>query len=834
MRAIAVLAFVLLALPMTALAQEESEESEPKTIAERVEDMRTLDGLVRVHIDDDAGRVWMELPPPGDAGVVGEFILVESLRQGLGSNPVGLDRSQLGDSRLVRLRVVGGRLLVEQRNVRFRAQSDNPAEIRAVEESFAPSILWTGEIALHDPDTDRLLVDATSFIVRDAHAIATRLRRTGQGDFSLDADRSLAMTEDCLAFPDNIVLEATLTFTSSDPGSEVRAVAVEPSAISFVVRQTLVRLPDDGYQPREWDPRIGCFSISFQDYAADLDEPLIRRWIARHRLEKTNPSAPTSSVQEPIVYYIDRGAPEPVRTALVEGAQWWAEAFEKAGFENAYEVRVAPEEMHPLDVRYNFVQWVHRATRGWSYGGSIVDPRTGEIIKGHVSLGSLRVRQDRLLFEGLAGTEQTGTGAPDDPIQLSLARIRQLSAHEVGHTLGFSHNFAASTWGRASVMDYPAPLVRIERANQLDFSEAYDVGIGEWDIHTVRWAYSDFPAAADEAAELDRVAREGVEAGYVYITDADARSIGDAHPAASLWDNGADPIAALLDTMRVRRIAIDNFGQRNIPIGRPLAYLHEVFVPVYLHHRYQVEAAAKVIGGVEFGYGLRGDDIGTSRPVEAERQRAAIDALFSTIRPEALDVPDSVVRLLLPRPANESPNREMLRGYTGGTFFDPLAAAGVASELVLRAIFDEARLARLAEQRRSGLDVPDLLGLHERLVDQIRPQGAIAGDARSQPLSRVVERIYLDRLMELAERAESGEIRAQAQAALRQWMQLVASRANVLNAPGGWHESSLLYDIDRFLSRPHQPATPDREAPPAPPGSPIGVPAALSGCGHPH
>jgi len=499
-------------------------------------------------------------------------------------------------------------------------------------------------------------------------------------------------------------------------------------------------------------------------------------------------------------------------------------------------VRVAPEGMHPLDVRYNFIQWVHRATRGWSYGGSIVDPRTGEIIKGHVSLGSLRVRQDRLLFEGLAGTEKTGTGAADDPIQLSLARIRQLSAHEVGHTLGFSHNFAASTWGRASVMDYPAPLVRIGPGNQLDFSEAYDVGIGEWDIHTVRWAYSDFPGGADESAELDRIAREGISAGYVYITDADARGIGDAHPAASLWDNGADPVAALEETMRVRRLAIDRFGERNIAPGRPLAYLHEVFVPVYLHHRYQVEAAAKVIGGVEFDYALRGDGLGPSQPVSADRQRAAVEALLAALEPTALDVPDSVLALLLPRPANESPNREMLRGYTGGTFFDPMAAAAVGSGLVINALFDEERLARLSEQRRSGLNVPDLLGLHQMMMSKLRPRGTMRGDARAAALIRAVERVYLEQLMDLTERAGSGEIRAMAQSALRQWMQTVRSN-QALNVPESWHETALVDDLDRFLSRPHPTATPDPEAPPAPPGSPIGAHGAhgaLSGCSHMH
>jgi hypothetical protein len=406
--------------------------------------MERRDGLLPLWLDRKGGKLLVEVPAPGAPsadgtgerpGEVGRYLYVEGLLTGLGSNPVGLDRGQIGETRLVSLRWVGNRLLFQAENLRYRALGDDPLEARAVDESFADAVLWGGELVAREGD--RALVDFTSFVARDAHDVTGTLRRTEQGSYSLDAARSAVDMDACLAFPDNLELEAVLTFgTSGDPGWEVASASAHGASFSVVQHHSLIRLPDDGYEPRVFHPSSCFYEVAFSDYGAPLDRPILTQWVVRHRLEKVDPSAERSPAVEPLVYHLDPGTPEPVRSALIEGASWWNQAFEAAGFEDAFRVEMLPEDAHPLDVRYNVIQWVHRATRGWSYGGGVVDPRTGEMIKGHVTLGSLRVRQDRLIFEGLAGTGATGTGAPDDPVEMALARIRQLSAHEVGHTLG--------------------------------------------------------------------------------------------------------------------------------------------------------------------------------------------------------------------------------------------------------------------------------------------------------------------------------------------------------------------------------------------------------------
>ncbi|HKQ58632.1 MAG TPA: zinc-dependent metalloprotease, partial [Candidatus Eisenbacteria bacterium] len=586
----------LLVLLVACLALPAYPAPAPDAFAAKTKGATRRDGLFATWLDAKGGRLLVELPAPsGPRNVSASFLYIEGILTGLGSNPVGLDRGQLGDTRVVEFRRVGARVLLEQPNLRYRARSSDSSEVRAVRESFATSVLWGGEIAAEAAD-GRLLVDLTPFLVRDAHGAVASLKAAGQGGFSLDRDRSALDPSACLSFPDNLEFEALLTFAGDEPGREVRATAPTPQAITLVQHHSFVRLPDGGYTPRRWDPRSGSFEVMFADYAQPIAADLDIRWLVRHRLEKTDPSAERSRVKEPIVYYVDPGTPEPIRSALLEGASWWAKAFEAAGFIDAYQVKLLPAGAHPLDVRYNVIQWVHRATRGWSYGGGVIDPRTGEMIKGHVSLGSLRVRQDRMIFEGLAGVEKSGSGAADDPVQMSLARIRQLSAHEVGHTLGFSHNFAASSYaGRASVMDYPAPLVGVRADSSLDFSGVYATGAGAWDLQLVRYAYTQFPPGVDERAGLEAILAENRARGYLYLSDGDTRPAGAAHPLAAMWDNGDDPVAELRKALEVRRIALRRFGEGNITAGTPLSTLGAVLVPLYFHHRYQLEAAAKSI-----------------------------------------------------------------------------------------------------------------------------------------------------------------------------------------------------------------------------------------------
>lgn len=808
------LAILLLLAGLPLAAQTEK----PATFAAKTAGLERRAGLLTLYLDRKAGKVWLEVPAakPG-SDQVGSYLYADTLKTGLGSNPVGLDRGQLGVVSILNLRRVGGRLLVEQPNLGFRALSDNPAEVKAVRESFATSVIWAGEIAAEDPD-GRGLVDFTGFLVRDVHGVVPRLRETGQGNWQLDPARSVADLENCFVFPDNVELEALLTFGSNEPGPLVTQTAPQAGTMTLVQHHSIVKLPEPGYRPRAYDPRAGSYPVTFNDYAAPLDAPIDVRWIVRHRLEKVDPTAERSRVKKPIVYYIDPGAPEPVRTALLEGVGWWREAFDKAGFIDAFRVEVLPPDAHPLDIRYNMVQWVHRSTRGWSYGGGVVDPRTGEVVKGRVILGSLRVRQDRLLFEGLAGTEKTGTGAADDPVRLALWRIRQLAAHEVGHSLGLSHNFAGSTYGRASVMDYPAPLVGIGRDESLDFSDAYGTGVGEWDVFAIRWAYGEHPPGTNEAAAQDARLRDALARGLVFLTDEDARPPGAANPRAILWDNGPDAVEALRQALAVRRIALSRFGERNIAPGRPLALLQEVLVPVYFHHRYQLDGALKAVGGLEYGYALRGDGQEALRPVAAGVQRKALDAVLEILEPEALDLPESVIAVLPPRPAGHEPNPEMFPSAANPAF-DPIAAASAAADMAVQGLLQPQRAARLVDFHRRDPGLPGF----EEVLDAVTKSAFSSEkeDPRRAELRRTVQWVVVRRMIGLAgDPNASPGVRSRVDGSLRELRQRLEGK-----------DAFLAGEIQRFLDRPltdpaRMPAPPE-----PPPGQPIGsAPLGLSDC----
>ncbi len=800
-------------------------------IAEKTAGLEARRGFLTFYLDDRKGKIWLEVPAPAAGPASGEaarLIYVEGLLSGLGSNPLGLDRGQTSDAVLLVVRRVGRRVLFEQPNLRYRALSDDPAERRATIESFATSVLWAGDAAALDPD-GRTLIDFTPFLLRDAHGVVRTLHKEEQGEWQLDEDRSVVDPDGCLAFPENVELEAILTFAGKEPGDHVKSTAPSPETITLVAHHSLIRLPEAGYLPRRFDPRAGVGAITFADYAVGLEEPIERRWINRHRLEKTDPTAERSPAREPLVYYLDPGAPEPVRGALLDGARWWRQAFEAAGFADAFRVELLPADAHPLDVRYNVIQWVHRSTRGWSYGGGVVDPRTGEILKGHVSLGSLRVRQDRLLFEGLAGTAETGSGGPGDPIELALARIRQLSAHEVGHTLGLGHNFAASTYrDRASVMDYPAPLIGVTDGGELDFSRAYGTGVGAWDKHAIRYAYAEFPPGADSALELERIVAGGIAAGLAFLSDDDARPAAAAEPRANLWDNGADPVDALETTLEVRRIALERFGEHNVAAGRPLAELQEVLATVYFHHRYQLDAAAKVLGGMEYNYALRGDGQAVTEIVAPGRQRRALEVILGILAPERLDLPERVLALLAPRPFESERNPEMFASATEPAF-DALGAAATAADQVTRALLEPARLGRLVDFHRRDRSLPGPEEVFATMLERAFEPALEGEDPRHGELRHVTRRVVVDRWLALAkDPAASPAVRAHAELALRQARSRLGEVAEPARASA--HDLVLAGDLDRFFAR-SETVAPAVYAPASlPPGSPIGAPG-LAACG---
>ncbi|HEX4735993.1 MAG TPA: zinc-dependent metalloprotease [Allosphingosinicella sp.] len=686
----------------------------PSSTEQALRNTEEMDGLLPVHVDRKGGRILLSLPAPDAEGISGRFIYLTTLETGLGSAPIGLDRAQTTGSRLLVFRRIGRKVVAEIENPRFRAAGASPDVQEGVRHSFATSTIWMGDVAAEQPDGS-LLVDISSFLTRDDMNIAGALKQGGGGDFRLVPELSVADTNFVKIFPDNIELEGRLTFVSPQPTAEVNNIAPVDGNLSFTIRHSLVRLPPPGYEPRRFDPRAGTFGTQVVDYAQPLGQPIVYELADRFRLEKTDPNAARSTVKKPIIFYIDRAAPEPIRTALKEGVSWWAKAFDAAGYVDAFRVEILPEGVDPLDVRYNVVNWVNRATRGWSYGQAITDPRTGEIIKGTVLLGSLRVRQDMMIYQALVGAARTGTGGPNDPVQVALARIRQLGAHEVGHALGFAHNFAASTQGRYSVMDYPAP--RIGLANGApDLSDAYGIGVGRWDDFLVDWLYG-----AETDSQGQAKMGTALTQGLRFVADDDARPADSAHPFGSLWDDGADPAAELERMMTVRAAAVARFGPEALPAGAPLADLRRAFVPIWLLHRYQVEAAAKLLGGVDFAYSLRGGGRDDMRPVPPAAQRHALEALLATLTPATLTVPPALVPRLSAGWSGDPDRQAQIEIFptAGGPVFDPLAATELGATATLTDLLAPERLNRLEIQNQADPQSPGAGEVIDRLLAQV-------------------------------------------------------------------------------------------------------------------
>ncbi|GAA3747905.1 zinc-dependent metalloprotease [Terriglobus aquaticus] len=817
---------LLSTLLLAALTLSAQDTPRPQTLTARIAGMQHIAGFVPLDYEAKSGKLFLEIPHPGT-----DLLWTDSLPYGTGSNDLGLDRGQTAPARVVRFERQGSKVLLTERNLGLGTSATEPAEVLATRQSFPESVLWGFKVEAENPDGS-LLVDATDFFLRDVHHVSESLTATHQGSYKVDASRSAIALDSTKGFPRNTEVETILTFTTDDitRAHFVSDVTPDPHSLTIRERQSFVALPEPGFTPRRYDPRSGYFDLSHRDYNAPLGADLDQRFIERHRLIRKDPNCRTNcDPVEPITYYVDRGAPEPIRSALLEGARWWNDAFTAAGWHNAFRVDVLPADADPMDVRYNIIQWVHRYTRGWSYGATVTDPRTGEILKGNVTLGSLRGRQDYLIAEALlapyTGPNAKGIAdaARDPMLQMVLARIRQLSAHETGHTLGLAHNFAASTAGQGtSVMDYPHPYITL--ANGVpDLSHAYAVGIGPWDKVAINYGYRDFgrkeqPTA--ETASLNKILTDAQAAGLPYITDQDARPLGSANPKAHLWDNGADPVAELNRILEIRKAALARFGPSVIREGQPMATLQEALVPLYLLHRYQTEAAAKLIAGVNYEYNLRGDGQPNPTIIDPAIQQKALEAVLSTLKPDVLDLPENILAIMPPHPPGWQRTRESFAS-NAGAIFDPVAAAEASADLTLSLLCNPERATRLFELHMRITKTPGLRTVLEGISNTTaeRPEG---GHTTSSEIERAVEFRGLEAMLALSvEPNTASQARAIARSHIDDLLKKWTIEPMPTDSAEAIHRRALVDRVQQYLKDPQKfvPVKPQQ----APPGMPIGT-----------
>ena len=810
------------------------------TIAAVVQNAKKFEGFYTFYYDDKTGKVFLEIDRFDK-----EFLYFSSLPQGVGNG--GPERGQ-ASAVIAKFVRVGPKVFLLQPNYAERSVHGNEDEQRDVRDGFSQSILFG--FAPAAIEGDRVLVDLTPFIVRDAlrvgevigsgrgnpgsafSAAANRGVASGGsagsggaagGGYRLDETRSAVLIDNTKNFPKNTEFEALITFAGGPAGGgggrRGGGVAPDPTAVTLRMHQSFVQLPDSGYTPRKFDPRSGFNDFAYQDFSAPMTEPIVKRYIERHRLQKKDPSAAVSEPVEPIVYYIDRGAPPIILKALVEGGSWWNQAFEAAGYKNAFQVKVLPEGADPMDIRYNVVNWLTRSgtpQRAFSYGSSYIDPRTGEIIKGVVTLGSDRHRQDYLIAEGLLQPYEDGKPVSTKMEEMALARIRQLSAHEIGHTLGLTHNFTASVKDRASVMDYPFPRFSLKADGTIDLTDAYARGIGGWDKRAIMWGYADFAAGTDENAALDKIMKETLKEGYTYIPDVG----GMTHPMSNQWDDGVNPIDQLNKLMTIRRALLDKFSEKAIRKDAPMATLEEVLVPIYLLHRYQVEAAAKSIGGLYFTHAVKNDGEVPTKMVDPTEQWRALDALLNTLTPEALSLPDELISKIPPRPTGYPSTIEIFGRHTGPTF-DPIGVAETAAGNTVSYLLDAERAARLVEYHARDAQQPGFMAVLDKII-------SATWKAPMQPgykgeLQVLVDNVVLKHLLMLAADARAAEnVRGDVLlkvSELAEWMALTQVSAEVRLKAALYFGLSQIKEFDR---------DPGKFAPDPvlemPPGAPIGMP----------
>ena len=759
-------------------------------------------GFMDFSYNDDSGKIILEID-----NLDNEFLYINSLSRGVGNNDLGLDRGQLGNSRIVYFTKRGNKILLIQPNLRYISNSSNELENKAVEEAFARSVLFGFDIV--EKSTDSYKIDLTPFLLNDAHGVSQRLRFSNSGSYSLNKSMSAVDLERTKAFPDNIEFDVLLTFTGNPSGSLVRSVTPTASNLTVNQHHSFVKLPDDNYNKRKFDPRSGSNPFIVYDYSTPIDEKLEQRFIVRHRLNKKNPNDEMSEPVEPIIYYIDNGTPEPVKTALIEGGNWWNQAFESAGYKNAFRIEVLPEDADPMDVRYNLIQWIHRSTRGWSYGASIVDPRTGEIIKGQVSLGSLRVRQDYMILSGLVDN-------PND-IQnkslikkTSLDRIRQLSAHEIGHTLGFAHNYISSANNRSSVMDYPHPKIDLVDG-KISIADAYSENIGDWDKVSVEYAYRDFPNTKNENNELDKIINEAQKNGLYFLSDSDSRPVGSANPFSHLWDNGELPYKELNKLLKVRDLALKNIDLDNLVDGEPYDRIEDILVPIYMLHRYQIEAAAKAIGGVDYLYFVKNNNNDKVKFVDSKLQRKSLESLLSVLKPKNLVLPNNLIDILSPRSFRNPRTRENFVSNTGVTF-DYINTSSSLINHTLTFLLNPERINRINQQNIFGDDILTLENYLAEISKSIFDNKKL--NTYEESVNKNTSSLYLDHLFMAFNNSRTNDLSKSI---------ILASIMDIMNNlstnPNNYNRF-LINKIDRFLTNPNQYKPIEKTK--IPDGSPIG------------
>jgi hypothetical protein len=769
------------------------------TLAERTKGLTRLDGFVPIYWDAGRGRVLAEVP-----AFDRDVLYFVSAASGAGSVELPFDRGILV-SEVVHFQRSGPRVLVVAQNQRYRAVGGSSAQQENVRDSFATSVL--AALPIEADENGRVLVDASPLFLRDAADVEGRLRRSNQGTFRFDAARSGFHQPRIKSFPQNAEVETIATFAADNPGLLVNNVTPDGRFFTLRVHHSLLQAPE-GYTPRVADPRIGVSTISFRDYAKPFDQDTETQWITRWRLEKQDPAAPMSEPKVPIVFYLDPGIPEPTRSAMRTGALWWNKAYEAAGFRNAVQVKDPTPDMDPMDIRYSWILWINRDERGFSSGGTFRDPRTGEILGSKTRMDSHRIRTIGNYFEAYTPTTDGGNddgalflgdaslaaalsseqpdGIPGAERDLILMRQTLLTAHELGHVMGFQHNFSSSLNNFASVMEYPTPRVKVANG-RLDLGDAFQRAIGPYDEMMAKYAYTVFPAGKEKDG-LESVIREMRAKGLHYLPETD--------PRWSWYDDRATPQEYLKETMAAREIMLRSYGPGILRPGEPLGALRDARLwMTYLHHRWAIEAGQRFVGGMFHTYQLKGDSGPPTEIVPAATQREVLDLLLSAIRPAALEMPESLLAQLTPHPSSN------LEDLASDYAFDHLRAARILSAMVLGDLLQPDRAARLvafADRQQNALTLPDVLGQVMEATWSARP----VDSARHASLRRVTERAALDALMILGAHADATpDVRAVVLQEIRRLGQQLATRKDA-NPVGEAHLRQAEADIARYLQDP--------------------------------